>query len=205
MPFDIESLILPVFFAGQIACILGMLAVGLGTAYATRRARLRAWEELARRTGLAFEPGGYFTTPTLTGSYRGHQITLDTFKRSSGRSSTTYTRIVVFVNNQESIYLALYEEGVFSKIGKFFGTEDVQVGDEEVDRRFIIKSRPETFAARVFTSINLRGQLLKARHVNIEIDGREIYLEERGDLTDADYIQFLFDLLSELADFVERG
>ncbi|MBI3361577.1 MAG: hypothetical protein HY023_10775, partial [Chloroflexi bacterium] len=110
-----------------------------------------------------------------------------------------------FVNNQANVYLALYEESVFSKIGKFFGMEDVQIGDEDVDRRFIIKSRPETFAARLFTSINLRQKLLQARAVNIEVDGRELHFEQQGVETNADYMQFLFDLLSDVAEMVERA
>jgi hypothetical protein len=205
MPFDVEFLAVPLLFVGQIACILGFVVVAVVVAYTTRRARTRAWEELSFRHGLTLEPGSFFVSPRLTGGYRGHQLTLDTFTRRTGKSSTIYTRIVLFVNNQDNVYFALYEEGVFSKIGKFFGSEDVQIGDEEVDRRFIIKSRPEGFAVRVFTSIGLRSRLLQARRLNIEVDGRELYFEQVGSLTDAEYLQFLFDLLSEMADFVERG
>lgn len=202
---NLSSLLFPALFFGQCAFMLGMVALGVGMAYASRQARAKAWGELARRTGLALEQGSFFVPPRLTGGYRGHSLTLDTFTRGSGKSSNTYTRIVIFVNNQANIYLALYEEGLFSKIGKFFGAEDVQIGDEEVDRRFILKSRPENFAARLFTSINLRSKLLQARAANIEVDGRELYFEQRGAERNTDYLQFLFDMLSDLADLVERA
>lgn len=200
----LSSLLIPALFLGTCAFMLGMVALVAGTVYASRRARLRAWGELAGRTGLALEPGSFFVPSRLTGTYRGHSLTLDTFTRGSRKRRTTYTRIVIFVNNQANIYLALYEEGLFSKIGKVFGAEDVQIGDEEVDRRFRIKSRPANFAAVLFTSINLRSKLLQARSVNIAVDGRELHFEQRGVERDTDYLVFLFDLLSDLADLVEQ-
>ncbi|MBI3762629.1 MAG: hypothetical protein HY260_12330 [Chloroflexi bacterium] len=197
--------IIPLVIVGDVILMAAFVALAFGIAYYQRQARERAWGELAGRTGLTLEPGNFLTGPRVTGNFRGHTITLDTFSRGSGKSRTTYTRIVVFVNNQANVYLALYQESVFSKIGKFFGMEDVQIGDEDVDRRFIIKSRPETFAARLFTSINLRQKLLQARAVNIEVDGRELHFEQQGVETNADYMQFLFDLLSDVAEMVERA
>src|SRR5262245_4406235 len=109
--------------------------------FLSRRARDKAWRELAEGTGLTFEPGGFLGSPRVTGTYRGHALTLDTFTRGAGKTRRVYTRIVLFVNNQDSAYLALYQESVFSKVGKFFGMQDIQVGDEDLDRKFIIKSR----------------------------------------------------------------
>jgi hypothetical protein len=182
----------------------GLLTLGFGAAYFGRRRLRNAWGELAARTGLALEPGSLFVAPRVTGTYRSHPLTLETFTRGSGKSRTTYTRIVLFVQNPANVYLALYQESVFSKIGKFFGMKDVQVGDEEIDRRFIIKSQPESFAASLATSISLRQRLLEARKLNVEVDGREVTFEQVGLLTDGEYLRFLFDLLCDLADRVER-
>ena len=128
----------------------------------------------------------------------------DTFTRGAGKSRQTYTRIVLFVNNQTSAYLALYQESVFSKIGKFFGMQDVQVGDEDFDRRFIIKSRPENYVVGLLMTGDLRQKLLEARSVNIELDGRELHFEQIGFLTKQDYLRSVFDLLSDVAGAIER-
>jgi len=205
MDLDLESLVPFGLLAAQFVCMIGMIGGAAGLAYFRLQARRRAWDALASSMGLTLEPGSFFTSPRVTGTYRRHMLTLDTFSRGSSKSRTTYTRIVVFVDNRANLYLALYEEGVFSKIGKFFGQEDVQIGEEEIDRRFIIKSRPETFAARLVTSINLRSKLLQARSINVEVDGRELYYEQRGTETDADYLRFLLDMLMDLAEFVERA
>ncbi len=190
----------------QFLFFVGVLALVLGAIYFSRQAQRKAWGELAARTGLTFEPGSFLGGGArVTGAYHNHPLTLDTFTRGSGKSRTTYTRIVLFVDNPANIYLALYQESVFSKIGKFFGMQDFQIGDEEVDRRFIIKSKPESFAASLFTSISLRQQLLQARVLNVEVDGRELTFEQVGLLNDVEYLKFLFDLLCQLAERVEQA
>ena len=190
----------------QALFFVGLLALVFGIVYFRRQAQQKAWSDLATQTGLTFEPGGFFgPVPRVTGIHRGHTLTLDTFTRSSGKHRTTYTRIVLFVDNPANIYLALYQESMFSKIGKFFGMADIQIRDEEVDRRFIIKSKPENFAASLFTSISLRQQFLQARVINVEVDGRELTFEQVGLLNDVEYLKFLFDLLCQLAERVEQA
>lgn len=190
---------------GVIILLEGLFfAVIFAVIYFSRRAREKAWRELAESLGLTYESGGFLGLSRVTGTYHGHSLTLDTFTRGSGKSRTTYTRIVLFVNNQATAYLALYEEGVFSKIGKFFGMQDIQIGDEELDRRFIIKSRPENFAASLLLAGGLRQKLLETRPLNIELDGRELHFEQVGVLMNVDYLRSLFDLLSDVAGAVER-
>jgi len=82
--------------------------------------------------------------------------------------------------------------------------QDVQIGDEDMDRRFIIKSKPENFAASLLTAGGLRQKLLEARSLNIELDGRELHFEQIGLLTNVDYLRSVFDLLSDVAGAVER-
>jgi hypothetical protein len=196
---------MPVSDAAFVLLIVAVIALSLGWTYSRRQARLKAWRELAERMGLTWEPGSLLGHPPyVKGKYRGHELTLDTFRRGSGRNSTTYTRIILFVNNQSNLYLTLYEESVFSKIGKLFGAQDIQVGDEEIDRRFMIKGQPEDSVTRLLTPISLRQKLLEARSVNLEVDGRELHFEKKGEESDVNYLQFLFDLLSDLAEAVER-
>jgi len=194
MPETIVIILLEVlFFVGVIAMI-----------YFSRRAREKAWRELAESTGLTYESGGFFGSSSVTGTYRGHSLTLDTFTRGAGKHRRIYTRIVLFVNNRDNAYLALYQESVFSKVGKFFGMQDIQVGDEDLDRKFIIKSRPETFAVNLLLTGGLRTKLLEARSLNIELDGRELHFEQMGVSTNQDYLRSVFDLLSDVAAAIER-
>jgi hypothetical protein len=187
---------------GVIAAVVAALAVW---AYLRYQARRRAWSDLAARTGLALESAGWFgLSLRVTGVYRRRLLTLDTFTRSSGRHSVTYTRLVVTVSNTSGLGLALYEQGLLSQVGKLLGMQDIQVGDEELDRRFVIKGQPEAAIVNLLTFGGLRQSLLQARSLNINVEGQHVRFEKKGGESDVDYIQFLFDLLSELAAAVER-
>lgn len=188
-----------------ILLVVGLLILFAVLTYLRHQARRQAWSELATRTGLTFEPGGLFSSMRVTGTNRGRSLTLDTFTRSSGKNSTTYTRISVSVNNPSALSLAIYDENVLSKFGKALGMQDIQTGDEELDRRFTIKGQPEPMIANLLTSIGLRQKLLEARSLHVEVKGRELHFEQRGAESNADYIQFLFDLLSDLAEAVDRA
>lgn len=188
--------------ASVIVAVVAVLAI---IAYLRYQARQRAWSELAARTGLTLEPAGFLGLRLcVTGDYRGHTLTLDTFTRSSGKNSTTYTRIVLSVNNTASLRLALYEENILSPLGKALGVQDIQVGDAELDRRFMIKGQPEDVIVSLLTFGGLRDKLLQARSLNLKVEGQELHFEKRGVESDVDRLQFLFDLLSELAEAIER-
>ena len=81
----------------------------------------------------------------------------------------------------------------------------MKTGDEDLDRRFVVRSQPEAYAGRLAMSANLRSKLLEARSVNVKIDGREVYFEQRGAVTNGETLRFLFDLLNDLADLVEQA
>jgi hypothetical protein len=195
----LDVTMLPFLFVAGLLVVFGVIA------YLRRQARQQAWSELAARTGLTFEPGGIFSRTVVTGNYRGRPLTLDTFTRHSGKNSTTYTRIQLGVNNPSALSLAIYDENVLSKVGKALGVQDIQTGDDELDRRFIIKGQPEPVIASLFTSISLRQKLLEAHSVHVEVKGQQVYWQQRGAESNADYLQSLFDLLSDLAEAVDRA
>ena len=195
----LATTLLPFLIAIGLLVLFGMIA------YLRRQARQQAWSELAARTGLTFESGGIFAPMRVAGNYRGRPLTLDTFTRHNGKNSTTYTRIQLGTNNPCALSLAIYDENVLSKLGKALGMQDIQTGDDELDRRFTIKGQPEPVIASLLTSVGLRQKLLEARSVHVEVKGQQVYWQQRGAESNADYLQFLFDLLSDLAEAVDRA
>jgi hypothetical protein len=201
-----DSNFIPLFgFTLPILVFAAVIAIVLVVNYYGRQSRLRAWGELASNTGLTCESGGFFSPIRVTGMYRGHGLVLDTFTRSSGKSSQTYTRIVLSANNPSDLSLAIYEEGVMSKIGKALGMQDIQLGDADLDQRFIIKGRPEEAIVNLLAFGSLRQKLLDARSLNLALDGQQVHFEERGVELDIGRLQFLFDLMSDLAEAIERA
>ena len=72
-------------------------------------------------------------------------ITLDTYTVSmGGHSHITYTRIRAPYLNPEGFRFTIYRESLFSGLGKLFGMQDIEVGDPEFDRAFIVKGNDES-------------------------------------------------------------
>jgi len=52
----------------------------------------------------------------------------------------------------------------------------------------------------------LHEQLVRLQwDVNLEVDGSKLFFDQIGVLEDVEYLQFLFDLLSNLADAIEQA
>jgi hypothetical protein len=57
------------------------------------------WQTLAKTNNLTFTPGKFLGPASqVWGQYRNHHLVLDTFSKSHGKSSVTYTRLTVWAN-----------------------------------------------------------------------------------------------------------
>ncbi len=197
MNFDSEFWILLI--------VLGFAALTVVIVYLTIVTRRQAWSQLAERANLQFNRGNFVSHGlSVSGVYQGHNLTLDTFSRSAGRSSATYTRIVLNLNQPANLDLTLSTEGLFSKVGKLLGMQDIQAGDEALDQRYMIKGQPENLVLSVLQSYDLRQRLLEAPSLYLHVHGQQVYYEKRGFERNENNLIALFDLMNSLAAAVER-
>ncbi len=189
-----------------IFIILAFIVLAIFIGYLVLAARRRAWSNLADRAALSFSPGNFFGRGlSVSGSYHSHPLILDTFTRHYGKSSRTYTRITVTLNQPTSLNLAIYTEGLFSKVGKALGMKEIQTGDEAIDRRYIIKGQPETTIAGLLMSYDLRQRLIEAPSFNARIEGLNVCYDHTGVELDENKLLALFDLLTSLATAIDRA
>lgn len=187
-----------------ILVLVAFMAIFIAVAYWSRQRHNRAWEDFATRTGLAFEPGRFLGAPRVSGAYRGHPLLVDTYTVHHGKSSTTYARIALGLNRPTGLSLTLYNEGVFASLGKILGGQDIQTGDAELDRRFIIKGQPEQAIRTLFLTGGWTQKLQAARAVHLEVDSQSVRFRTTGVIRDVDYLQSLLDMVSTLADAIEH-
>jgi hypothetical protein len=186
--------------------IVILMVFSIGYSYWLHRKRMQAWRDVAERTGLSFNPGSsIFEKPVISGGFRGFNVVVDTFTRGTGKSRTTYTRIVFNLHAQSNLTLSLSGEGLFSKVGKSFGMQDIETGDAEIDERYVIKGQPEAEVVRLLSSIGLRQKLLTLRGLNVEVKGQQVYYHKRGAEANPDALEALLDVLGDLAQAVERS
>ncbi len=171
----------------------------------------RVWRRLAQRTGLQCRVDGFFLTGyavEVSGRYRGRNLSLSTYKQ--GKSQVPSTRIAVAVNNEARAILRL--RGPF-KPGEanddkvvndlFEATAARQFGR---DHRFFIRSQPVHLVTSMFQPGSLRAKMSQLESpVNIEVEGQSLRFNQLGVLGDVAYLEFIFDLLSDMADKVEKG
>ncbi len=167
----------------------------------------RTWPQLAALTGLAYKPptGPWSnrSQPHVAGKYREHQLKLDIVKVAHGviddGIALYCTRIVLSLNGKIDGSVALSRRW-------FFGSgEGVQIGDEEFDRRFIVKSRPADFAAQAFASADLRQRLLQTHMLKFRVSDLGLHFEKSGVEQDIERLRSLFDLLCDIAESAEQA
>lgn len=83
--------------------------------------------------------------PELYGEYDGRKLRLYFYRVGSGKNTTYWTALEIEVDNRSQQTLKIYKENFFSKIGKAFGGQDIEVGNERFDKELILKSSSEEF------------------------------------------------------------
>ena len=97
------------------------------------------WTQIAADIGGEFIDGGFWGKDVLIYKHGEWQILLDTYVVSTGTSSYTVTRMRAPFVNKDDLYFKISREGFFSSIGKFFGMQDIEIGDPFFDKQFVIK------------------------------------------------------------------
>jgi hypothetical protein len=196
--------------AGIFTVIVGLRLID---SFLAQQGKVKPWSELAARVGLTCRTSRYWLgyPVHVVGTYRGHGLTL--YANDRGRLQAPTTRIELNIKNRAGAAMRLHgpypnDEVVLDpSLGKFFAVRDYRIGD----RHFFVKSTPESLAVSLFAAGDpqvqtLHEQLVRLqRDVNLEVDGSKLFFDQIGVLEDVEYLQFLFDLLSNLADVIEQA
>jgi len=143
-------------------------------------------------------------------------IVLDVFHRSTGKSSTPYTRMRCAYVNKDDFRFKIFKEGFFNDIAKYFGMQDIEIEDEIFDNVFILKSKnPEQIKA-LFKDESIKKDFLALSNLSLfqvsvkDDEGYfgqhfpegvdELYLEVMGILKDIEQLKIMFKLFAEIMD-----
>ncbi|MDP6154952.1 MAG: DUF3137 domain-containing protein [Candidatus Thermoplasmatota archaeon] len=168
------------------------------------------WGKLSSEMGGEFIDGGFWKGDKVIARVKDWIVTMDTYTVSTGKSSTTYTRIRAPYVNKDNFRFTIYRENVFGKIGKLFGMQDIQVGYPEFDKRYIIKGNIDYKVQMLFANPRIRELILFQPNIHFQIkddDGwfgtsfpegvDELYFQVVGVIKDIERLRSLFLLFSE--------
>ncbi|PCI97680.1 MAG: DUF3137 domain-containing protein [Flavobacteriales bacterium] len=168
------------------------------------------WQQVANEIGGKFEDKGWFEKDVLRFKSGQWEITLDTFTRSSGNNNhSTYTRMRVPFVNRDGLRFEIYEEGIFSSIGKYFGMQDIVVNDRFFDDKYIIKGNQPERVRLLLQDENLQELINIQNDIQFSVKDDEgwfgasfpegvdeLYFECYGVMKDVDELKYLFELFS---------
>ncbi len=127
------------------------------------------WSQIAADIGGEFVEGGFWGKDVLIYKHGNWQILLDTYTVSTGKSSTTYTRMRAPFVNRDGLYFKIYREGIFSSMGKFFGMQDIEIGDSFFDDQFIIKGNDSEKIKMLLADTRIRDLIQQQPRIHLEI------------------------------------
>lgn len=121
------------------------------------------WNQIAKDIGGRYEEAvGFYGHHTLRYRSGEWEITLDTHKVSSENGSKVITRMRAPFVNRDGLYFKIYRKGFFASIRKFFGMQDIQIGDPYFDDNFIIQGNNEE-KIRLLLNVPRLKQLIQAQ------------------------------------------
>ena len=127
------------------------------------------WRALANEIDAEYVDGGFWKGDKVQAQYGDWTVTLDTYTESSGKNSTTYTRIRAPYVNRDGLRFEVYRAGLFSGMGRALGMQDIEIGEPAFDEAFVLKGNNEAQVRRLFKNPLIR-QLLEAQPaVHLEI------------------------------------
>ncbi|MCG9132575.1 DUF3137 domain-containing protein [Candidatus Poribacteria bacterium] len=165
------------------------------------------WTQIAADIGGEFIDGGFWGKDVIIYTHGEWQILLDTYVVSTGESSHKLTRMRAPFMSRDDLYFKISREGFLSSIGKFFGMQDIEIGDPFFDKQFVIKGNNPEKIKRLLADNRIKElcQLQPRIHLRIKDDeGRfgtdfpegvdELYFECIGVIKETALLKALFGL-----------
>jgi hypothetical protein len=174
----------------------------------------RAWSELPARTGLTSQPvnrslwahlADFRIERALSGTYYGRQITISQFRATRKKSDVTNeneryraTEVQTQVTTAPGTWLRIQPCLVLGK------KPVAEISDEELERRFLIKSQPEGLARQVLASQLMRQRLMALPSFQqILLHMGRLQWEKNGVVTRVEDFERAMELVVDMANVIE--
>jgi len=175
--------------------------------------RKEVWQKLSEHMPGQYVDGGFWKGDKVVVEHADWTLTLDTYAVSTGKATVVFTRMRAPFVNPGGFRFDIYRKSVFSSIGKFFGMQDIEVGDPQFDVDFIVKSTDESRVRQLLGNARIRELLEKQKDVDFSVKDDEGWFGAKfpegvdelnfavvGIIKDIDRLKQLYDLFAETLD-----
>ena len=175
--------------------------------------RKEIWRKLSDEVGGRYVDGGFWKGDKVQIDHDDWTLTLDSYAVSTGKVTIVYTRMrAPFVNPSEFRFL-VYRKSVFTGLGKFFGMQDIEVGDEMFDHDFVVQSTDEGKIKILLAAPKLRELISAQKDINFGVKDDEgwfgtkfpegvdeLHFVQTGIIKDLERLKLLYELFAETLD-----
>jgi hypothetical protein len=176
-----------------------VLAVVGGAAYHKHLAGV--WLGFANRHGLTFSGGGWLSSNRINGTIDGRAVNVWTFTRGHGKNRSHHSAMSLSLPHSDAPRgVHVYRETFFSKVGKVFGGQDIQIGDAEFDKAFMIKGDHEDDVREWLNYDRQQAIISLRKHGGFELSESQLYVERRGTFSRQAELDGLLEDLTRCAD-----
>lgn len=170
------------------------------------------WQQLAKRIQADYVNKGFWEGDRVEAHVDNWIVVLDTHRVTTGKSSsTTYTRMRVPFVNLDNFYFKVYRKGFFSGVEQMLGLQDINIGCDDFDKDFTIKSNDEKKVKQLFSNEKIRRLIQDQPNINLQIQDYEglssasfpkgvdeLYFKVKGIIKDIDRLKELYELFAEV-------
>jgi hypothetical protein len=176
----------------------------------------KVWRQFAKEINGNYIEGHYGKADKVEIVCNKWAIIFDTYAVSnpfSSRHETSgeFTIIKVPFFTHDKFQFSIKEKGILNSIGKLFGAQDIQIGDSEFDKRFVIKGNDENKLLLLFSNRKIMELISLQKNVALEVVDEEGFWGTKlpegvfeityvidGVVTDIAHLKSLYDLFVEL-------
>jgi hypothetical protein len=136
-------------------------------------------------TAFAHAHGMHYTGNTRSGMhgvFGNTPVKICTRTEGSGKNQVTYTDFITDLGAPLPNGLAFHRETFMSRLGRAFGTQDIQVGDAALDQALIIQGSDVPGIVRLLTTPEVRTAILStfARHSDLRLRNGQLTVTRTG-------------------------
>ena len=175
--------------------------------------RKEIWRQLSEQIGGRYIEGGFLKADKVEAAHGEWIVTLDNFAVPTGKVTIVYTRIRAPYVNPDGFRFTIYRRGAFSGLGRWWGIQDIEVGDETFDRDFVIQGTDESRVRQLFSNPRIRELVAVQPEIALTVKDDEGWFGPRfpegvdelsfvvgGVIKDIERLQRLYDLFAEILD-----
>lgn len=101
--------------------------------------------------------------------YRNWQLVFDYHTVHTGNTNITYTRMRCVTIAMQDYRFKIGKEGLFTKISKAFGGQDIEIGDEIFDEHYRIRSNDTLMTTRLLNHFDVKSRINFTKSFTLEM------------------------------------